>query len=80
MTHQPSFSKAEFAAKKKTTRRERFLTRMEALIPWTQLLADLRRRSKKAADPLGQTQTRLRTEAAGQIYLLRRTHFHPPKI
>jgi len=29
MTHQTSFSPAEFAAKKKTTRREKFLTRME---------------------------------------------------
>jgi IS5 family transposase len=38
MTHQPSFSQAEFATKKKTTRREKFLTRMEALIPWTKLL------------------------------------------
>jgi IS5 family transposase len=39
MTHQPSFSQAEFATKKKATRREKFLARMEALIPWTQLLA-----------------------------------------
>ncbi len=39
MTHQPSFSQAEFATKKKTTRREKFLARMEALIPWTKLLA-----------------------------------------
>ena len=39
MTHQPSFSQAEFATKKKTTRREKFLARMEALIPWAQLLA-----------------------------------------
>jgi len=38
MTHQPSFSRAEFAIKKKTTRREKFLMRMEALIPWTKLL------------------------------------------
>ena len=36
MTHQPSCSQAEFATKKKTTRREKFLTRMEALIPWPQ--------------------------------------------
>jgi len=36
---QPSFSQAEFAAKQKLTRREKFLTRMEALIPWTKLLA-----------------------------------------
>ena len=28
MTHQPSFSQAEFATKKKTPRREKFLTRM----------------------------------------------------
>ena len=35
----PSFSQAEFADKKKVTRREKFLTRMEALIPWTKLLA-----------------------------------------
>ena len=39
MTHQPSFAQAEFAAKKKTTRREKFLARMETLIPWPQLLA-----------------------------------------
>lgn len=39
MTHQTSFSQAEFAAKKKTTRREKFLARMEEVIPWTKLLA-----------------------------------------
>ena len=39
MTHQPSFSQAEFATKKKITRREKFLARMETLIPWTHLLA-----------------------------------------
>jgi len=39
MTHQTSFSHAEFAAKKKTTRREKFLARMEAVIRWKQLLA-----------------------------------------
>src|SRR5438876_11171858 len=39
MTHQTSFSQAEFADKKKITRREKFLTRMEALIPWAKLLA-----------------------------------------
>jgi IS5 family transposase len=39
MTHQPSFSQAEFADKKKITRREKFLTRMEEVIPWTKLLA-----------------------------------------
>ncbi len=39
MTHQPSFAQVEFAAKKKVTRREQFLARMEELIPWAKLLA-----------------------------------------
>lgn len=39
MTHQPSFAQAEFATKKKSTRREKFLARMETLLPWAQLLA-----------------------------------------
>ena len=39
MTQQPSFPQAEFADKKKRTRREKFLARMEALIPWPKLLA-----------------------------------------
>lgn len=39
MTHQTSFTHAEFAAKKKTTRREKFLSRMEEVLPWKQLLA-----------------------------------------
>ena len=38
MTQQPGFSQAEFAAKKKTTRREKFRARREALIPWAKLL------------------------------------------
>ena len=41
MTHQPSFSQAEFAAKKQVTRRETFLARMDPLIPWRNLLAVL---------------------------------------
>jgi len=41
MTHQPSLAQAEFADKKKITRREKFLGRMEAIIPWPSLLAVL---------------------------------------
>ncbi len=41
MTYQPSFSQAEFADKKKITRREKFLARMEEIIPWLRLLAVL---------------------------------------
>jgi IS5 family transposase len=39
MKHQTTFAHAEFSAKKKQTRRERFLARMEEVIPWAQLLA-----------------------------------------
>lgn len=39
MTHQTSFAQAEFADKKKITRREKFLARMEEVIPWAMLLA-----------------------------------------
>ena len=39
MIHQTSFAQAEFAGKKKVTRREKFLARMEAILPWAQLLA-----------------------------------------
>jgi IS5 family transposase len=38
MTHQTTFAHAEFAAKQKTTRREKFLARMEEVIPWAKLL------------------------------------------
>jgi transposase, IS5 family len=49
MTHQPSFSQAEFANKKKTTRREKFRARMEALLPWAQRLAGI-----EPFDPTGE--------------------------
>jgi IS5 family transposase len=39
MNHQTSFAQAEFAGKKKITRREKFLARMEAVLPWAKLLA-----------------------------------------
>ena len=32
MTHQPSFAHAEFTAKRKVTRREKFLTRMATFL------------------------------------------------
>ena len=56
MRHQPSFAHAEFAAKKKVTRREKFLARMEEVIPWKQLLAVIEllliRRANVAVRPL----------------------------
>ena len=36
--HQMSFSQAEYAKKKKTTRREAFLEKMEHLVPWARLV------------------------------------------
>lgn len=39
MTHQPGFSQAGFADKKKITRRAKFRVRMEAILPWPRLLA-----------------------------------------
>jgi IS5 family transposase len=56
MTHQPSFSQAEFATKKKITRREKFLTRMEEVIPWVRLLAVIEPhypKGKRGRPPVG---------------------------
>ena len=39
MDQQISFSQHEYAGKKKTTRRERFLKEMEAVVPWERLTA-----------------------------------------
>jgi IS5 family transposase len=39
MQHQPSFAHAEFARKKKVTRREKFLAEMERVVPWARLVA-----------------------------------------
>lgn len=39
MKHQTTFAHAEFAAKKKSTRREQLLARMEEVIPREKLLA-----------------------------------------
>jgi transposase, IS5 family len=39
MNQQMSFAQAEYAGKKKTTRRERFLSEMEQVVPWARLVA-----------------------------------------
>lgn len=39
MKQQMSFAQAEYAGKKKTTRRERFLSEMEKVVPWARLVA-----------------------------------------
>src|SRR3954468_9457798 len=41
MPQQGSFSQAEYASKKKQTRRDKFLTEMEQVVPWPRLVARL---------------------------------------
>ena len=41
MDTQPTFAELEYNQKKKTTHRERFLARMDALIPWEELEAEM---------------------------------------
>ena len=41
MQRQGSFAAAEYGAKKKQTRRDRFLAEMEAVVPWPRLVARL---------------------------------------
>jgi transposase, IS5 family len=56
MTHQTTFAHTEFAAKKKTTRREKFLDRMEEVIPWGKLLAVIEPfypKGKRGRRPIG---------------------------
>src|SRR5690348_16155062 len=42
MQHQGSFAEAEYAGKKKQTRRDKFLADMEAVVPWPRLVGRLR--------------------------------------
>ena len=42
MRRQGSFSQAEYAGKKKRTRRDKFLAEMELVVPWARLVARLR--------------------------------------
>ncbi len=41
MNTQPTFAELEYNQKQKTTHRERFLARMDALIPWDELEAEI---------------------------------------
>ena len=42
MQRQGSFSQAEYAGKKKQTRRDKFLAEMEQVVPWRRLVERLR--------------------------------------
>ena len=70
MTHQTTFAQAEFAAKKKTTRREAFLARMEEVIPWPQLLAVIQPfypKGERGRPPIG-------LERMLRVYFLQQWH------
>ena len=47
MDHQLSFSDAAYISKKKTTRKERFLSEMDAVLPWDDLLQPILRHYPK---------------------------------
>jgi len=63
---QPSFSDLEYANKKKTTRRERFLQEMDSIIPWGLLVKPIKR-----AYPKGHTgRSPVALESMLRIYFL----------
>ena len=56
MRRQGSFSQAEYAGKKKQTRRDKFLAEMEVVVPWARLverLAPLYPKGERGRPPIG---------------------------
>src|SRR5207253_3714103 len=56
MQRQGSFSQAEYAGKKKQTRRDRFLAEMEEVVPWARLVERLRSfypKGERGRPPIG---------------------------
>ena len=81
MTHQSSFAQAEFADKKKLTRRDQFLARMEEVIPWARLLAVIEPhypKGERGRLPIGLAR-RLRVYLLQQGYALA-LELRPPTI
>jgi IS5 family transposase len=60
MPKQPAFPGLRHAMKKKQTRREKFLAEMEAVVPWTRLLALI-----EPHYPEGRAEGRAPADAAG---------------
>ena len=52
---QKSFSGLEYASKRKTTRRERFFSKLERITPWSELLTALAPFYPKGADDADRT-------------------------
>jgi transposase, IS5 family len=56
MQRQGSFSQAEYGAKKKQTRRDKFLAEMELVVPWSRLVDRLRplyAKGERGRPPIG---------------------------
>src|SRR5881275_3631662 len=56
MQRQGSFTQAEYAGKKKQTRRDRFLAEMEEVVPWARLVERLRSfypKGERGRPPIG---------------------------
>lgn len=56
MEHQPGFSELEYSSKRKLTRREKFLSSMEEVVPWDELLSALEPyypKGKRGRPPIG---------------------------
>ena len=60
---QRSFASAEYALKKKRTRREKFLAEMERVVPWSRLIAVI--------EPLYPTSGRVGRQPIGVARMLR---------
>jgi len=41
MSHQITFADSEFSSKRRQTRKELFLSRMDQLLPWQDMVADI---------------------------------------
>src|SRR5713226_5775062 len=70
MRRQGSFSQAEYAGKKKQTRRDRFLGEMEQVVPWARLVERLRPfypKGERGRRPIG-------LERMLRIYFLQQWH------
>ena len=48
MNQQTSFAESEYARKKKTTRREKFLAQMEEVVPWARQVEVIVRTTRRA--------------------------------
>jgi IS5 family transposase len=65
MPKQPALPRLSHTMKKKVTRREAFLSEMEAVVPWTRLLALIEPHYPKAGPQGGRPPMPLESDAAG---------------